>query len=118
MVIADEEIERDIREVYRPLSSSDGVENWNSLGEYSVVFRPLPGQREVWVETLVHHFSVTTNAMKVDKNDQSYFYRDLGRLRWWFKGSSAPVARFGNTTEASVFSAGLVTLLSVHIFLC
>ncbi|CAN0237418.1 unnamed protein product [Scytosiphon promiscuus] len=100
--IEDEEIERDILEAYRPLSSSDGVENWTTLGPYSVIFRRLLGQREVWVETPVYHFSVTTNAMKVGKasKNQSYYYGDLGGLRWWFKGrSSAPRVRFGNTTK-------------------
>lgn len=103
VVIADEEIERDILEAYRPLSSPDGVENWTMLGPYSVVFRRLHGQRAVWVETSVYHFSVTANAMKVDKGrkDQSCYYGDLGGLRWWFKGrSSAPRVRFGNTTKA------------------
>ena len=103
MVITDEEIEHDVLEAYRPLSSPDGVGNWTSLGAYSVVFRRRLGQREVWVETPVHHFSVTANAKKVDKGgkNQSYYYGDLGGLRWWFKGrSSAPRVRFGNTTEA------------------
>ena len=103
VVITDEEIERDILEVYRPLSSPDGVENWTILGKYSVVFRRRLGQREVWVETPVLHFSVTANAMKVDKGkkDQSYYYGDLGGLRWWFKGrSSTAKIRFGNTTKA------------------
>lgn len=103
MVIADEEIERDVLEAYRPLSSPDGVDNWTSLGKYTVVFRRLHGQREVWVETPVYHFSVTANAMKNHNGGkgQSYFYGDLGGLRWRFKGrSSAPKVRFGNTTEA------------------
>lgn len=108
MVITDEEIESDVLEAYRPLSSPDGVDNWTTLGKYSVVFRRLLGQREVWVETPVHHFSVTANAKKVDKGgkNQSYYYGDLGGLRWWFKGrSSAPRVRFGNTTEASLCSS-------------
>lgn len=58
----------------------DGVEDWTSVGKHSLVLRRLLGQREVWVETPVHHFSVTANAMKMDKgrNDQSYYYEDLG----------------------------------------
>lgn len=105
--ISDEEIERDILEAYRPLSSPDGVRNWTTIGPYSVIFRRLLGQREVWVETPVYHFSVTANAKKVDKagKDQSYYYGDLGGLRWWFKGrSSSPRVRFGNTTKASKYS--------------
>lgn len=103
MVVNDEEIERDILEVYRPLSSPDGVENWTTLGAYSVVFRQVLRQREVWVETPVNHFSVTANARKIDKagNNQSYYLADLDGLRWSFKGrSSAPGVRFGNTTKA------------------
>lgn len=103
IVVTDEEIERDILEAYRPLSNPDGMENWTCIGPYSVVFRRLLGQREVWVETPVYHFSTTANAMKVDKaaRNQSY-YGDLGGLRRWFKErSSAPRVRFGNTTEAS-----------------
>eukprot|EP00752_Nemacystus_decipiens_P013425 g11888.t1 len=102
VVISDDEIERDILEAYRPLSSADGVENWTSLSVYSVVFRRVLGQREVWVETPVYHFSVTANARKIDKagKNQSYYLADLGGLRWWFKGrSSAPGVRFGNTTQ-------------------
>lgn len=107
MAITDEEIEHDILEAYRPVSSPDGVEAWTTLGPYSVAFRRLLGQREVWVETPVHHFSVIANAMKVDKarQNQSYYYGDLGGLRWWFKGrSSAPRVRFGNTTKARKIS--------------
>lgn len=103
MIIAEEEIERDILEAYRPLSSPDGVKNWTTLGNHSVVFRRLLGQREVWDEAPVYHFSTTANAMKIDKagKNQSYYYGDLGGLRWWFKGrSSAPKVRFGNTTKA------------------
>lgn len=107
VVISDEEIEHDILQSYRPLSSPDGVGTWTTLGKYSIAFRRLLGQREVWVETPVHRFSVTANAMKVDKGakDQSFFYGDLGRLRWWFKGrSSAPRVRFGNATKARLCS--------------
>ena len=103
VVITDEEIERDILEAYRPLASPDGVESWTVLGTYSVVFRRSLGQREVWVETPLYHFSTTANAKKIDKagKNQSYYYADLGGLRWWFKGrSSAPRVRFGNTTKA------------------
>ena len=110
MVISDEEIERDVRETYRPLSSPDGVKNWTSLGPYSVVFRRLLGQREVWVETPVYHFSITANAMKIDKGgkNQSYYYADLGGRRWWFKGRSpAPRVRFGNTTKARLRNASV-----------
>eukprot|EP00752_Nemacystus_decipiens_P006258 g5643.t1 len=104
VVITDEEIQRDVLEAYRPLSSPDGVKNWTALGAYTVVFRRLLGQREVWVETPVHHFSVTASAKKVDKGgkNQSYYYGDLGGLRWRFKGRSpAPRVRFGNTTKGN-----------------
>lgn len=100
-VVTDEEIEHDILDTYKPLSSPDGVDNWTCLGPFSVVFRRWLGQREVWVETPVYHFSITANAMNVDKaGNQSYFYGDLGRSRWSFKGrSSVPRVRFGNTTK-------------------
>ncbi len=105
MFISDDEIERDILEAYRPVSSPNGVENWTTLGPYSVVFRRILGQREAWVETPVYHFSKIANARKIDKagKDQSYYLADLGGLRWWFKGSSsAPRVRFGNTTKARI----------------
>ena len=103
VVISDEEIERDIVKAYRPLSSQDGVESWTIVGPYSVVFRRLLGQREVWVETPVYHFSNTANAWAIDKaqKDQSYYLADLGGPRWVFMWrSKAPVVRFGNTTKA------------------
>ncbi|CAN0404888.1 unnamed protein product, partial [Ectocarpus sp. 8 AP-2014] len=62
----------------------------------------LLGEREVWVETPVNHFSVFSNAMKTDKGgkNQSYYYGDLGGLMWRFKGrSSVPKVRFGNETK-------------------
>ena len=120
VVITDEEIERDILEAYRPLSSPDGVGNWTCIGPYSVVFRLELGQRGVWVETPVYHFSVTANAMKVDKaaKNQSYYYADLGGLRWPFKGrSSAPRVRFGNTTKAR-FLCSYSLLVSTKISEC
>ncbi|CAN0015811.1 unnamed protein product [Ectocarpus sp. 12 AP-2014] len=64
VVITDEEIERDIQEAYRPLSSPDGVGSRTTLGPYLVVFRRLLGQREVWVETPVYHFSTIANSKK------------------------------------------------------
>lgn len=118
VVITDEEIERDILETYRPLSSPDGVENWTTLGPYSVVFRRLHGQREVWVETWVetpvYHFSSFANAMKTGKaGNQSYYYGDMGRLSWWFKGrSSAPSVRLGNATKARLSILRTVTLFA------
>eukprot|EP00903_Cladosiphon_okamuranus_P015149 g14007.t2 len=102
MVTTDEEIERDILETYRPLTSPDGVDNWTALGKYLVVFLRLLGQREVWVETPVCHFSAEANAIKVVKGgeNQSHLCRDVGVLRRWFKGrSSAPRVRFGNTVK-------------------
>ncbi|CAM9472731.1 unnamed protein product [Ectocarpus fasciculatus] len=102
VAISDEEIERDVLKTYTPLTSPDGVEDWTTLGPYSVMFRRQLGEREVWVETPVNHFSVTANAMKTDKGakNQSYYYGDLGGLRWWFKGRSrVPKVRFGNTTK-------------------
>lgn len=127
VVITDEEIERDVLEVYRPLTSSDGVNNWTTHGPYSVVFRRLRGQREVWVETPVTHFSVKSNAKKIDRaaKGQDYYYRDLGGWRWGFKGrSSVPIVRFGNnTTVSEPFLCGCTlcdsfdaTLDSVDIF--
>ena len=103
-VITDEEIERDVLEAYRPLTSPDGVNDWTTHGEYSVVFRRVQAPREVWVETPVTHFSVKSNAKKIDKGaeGQSYYYGNLGGWRWGFKGrSSVPVVRFGNNTQAS-----------------
>ncbi|CAM9423661.1 unnamed protein product [Ectocarpus fasciculatus] len=102
VLVSDEEIERDVLKTYRPLTSPDGVEDWTTLGPYSVIFRRQLGEREVWVETPVNHFSVTANAMKTDKGakNQAYYYGDLGGLRWWFKGRSrVPKVRFGNTTK-------------------
>ncbi|CAM9227605.1 unnamed protein product [Ectocarpus sp. 12 AP-2014] len=103
VAVSDEEIEHDVLQTYRPLTSPDGVEDWTTLGPYSVIFRRPLGEREVWVETPVNHFSVTANAMKTDKGgkNQSYYYGDLGGLMWRFKGrSSVPKVRFGNTTKA------------------
>ena len=104
VVITDGEIERDVLEEYKPLTSPDGVNNWTTHGRYTVFFRRVSGQREVWVETPVTHFSVKSPAKRIDKGTegQSYYYGDLGGRRWGFKGpSSVPVVRFGNNTEAS-----------------
>ena len=104
MAVTDEEIERDVLEAYTPLTSPDGVNNWTKHGSYSVVFRRVLGQREVWVETPVKYFSVKSNAKKIDKaaKGQSYYIGDLGGWRWGFKGqSSVPIVRFGNNTKAS-----------------
>eukprot|EP00752_Nemacystus_decipiens_P015533 g13859.t2 len=101
-VVADEDIEREILETYRTLSSPDGENNWTTLGSNSVVVRRLDGEREVWLETPVYHFSTITKAMKAGKsgNNQSYFYEDLGTSRWGWKGSSSvPKVYFGNTTK-------------------
>ncbi|CBN78661.1 conserved unknown protein [Ectocarpus siliculosus] len=102
VAVSDEEIERDILKTYRPLTSPDGVGDWTTLGPYSVICRRQLGEREVWVETPVNHLRVFSNAMKTDKGgkNQSYYYGDMGGLRWWFKGrSSVPKVRFGNTTK-------------------
>ena len=123
VVITDEEIERDVLEAYRPLTSPDGVNDWTTHGEYSVVFRRMQAQREVWVETSVTHFSVKSNAKKIDKGaeGQSYYYGDLGGRRWWFRGqSSVPVVHFGNNTKASdaLFLCGCLRQCRCWLLIC
>lgn len=100
----------------------DGEEHWTALGSYSVVFRPVLGEREVWVETLLNHFCTLANGVGMHsldvvpnipgfKNnssvDQPYFKGYIGGLfgvlKRKIKGTSAtPVVRFGNAIQASV----------------
>lgn len=101
----------------------DGVEGWTALGPYSVVFRPLLGEREVWVETALNHFCTVANGVDVQCSEvvpnipgfknktsshQPYYKGHIGGLfgvlKRKVKGSSAtPFVRFGNAIQARVF---------------
>lgn len=105
--VEDTDIERYIFESYRPLTSPDGQRDWTVMEPYSVVFRLVEGQREVWAETTLSHFSTKANGIKIKgyddfkHGDSTYYYGDMGGyLTRRFKGGSpTPKVRFGNATR-------------------
>ena len=110
-VLDNDGIEKYVLETYRPLTSPNGVEDWTVLRRYTVLVPPpVLGEREVWVETDVHHFCTLANAMKVaerglaktETKNHSYLYQDVA-TRWRFRVKShPPVPTFciGNATGA------------------
>ena len=107
--VEDSDIENYIIETCSPLTSPDGQHEWTVVGSYTVVFRSVDDEREVWAETPVRHFSKYTNGIRIEGYSDSkhgkrtYYYGDIGgfltRIRR--KGASAtPKVRFGNATQA------------------
>lgn len=106
----DKDIESHILEAYRPLTRPDGHDDWTVLGPYSVVFRLVDGQREVWAETPLKHFSRVASGVQVDIKGYSdtrhtkkdYYYGSMGGglTRRIMGQPSTPMVRFGNATEA------------------
>lgn len=115
-IVSDKDIEKYVLEVYRPLTSPNGAEHWTVLGPYTVIFRPVLGEREVWVEVALSHFCTVTHGVKMvavnipgynsnKPSEQSYYKGDIGglfgTLRRKIKGKTAtPVVRLGNATQA------------------
>lgn len=112
-VVDEKDIEKYVLEMYRPVTSPNGMDSWTVLDPFSVLFPPpVAGDREVWVETALFHFCTVAFAMKVAASamkiegaaTKSYLYEDVGRSRWRFpKGRpSVPTVFFGNDTKARV----------------
>lgn len=115
-MVDDKDIEKYILEMYRPLTSPNGADDWTVQGRYSVVFHPGNGDREVWVETALYHFCTVANGVRTAvpnipgyKNDkpstQSYYKGYIGGLfgmltRKAGRGSVTPMVRLGNATQA------------------
>lgn len=96
------------------------MEDWTALGPYSVIFRPVLGEREVWVETALNHFCTLANGISVHSvdvvpkipgfknnmsSDQPYYKGDIGGLFGVLKRkvketSATPRVRFGNAIQA------------------
>lgn len=108
--VEDSDIERYISESYRPLTSPDGQHDWTVMEPYSVVFRLVQGQREVWAETTLNHFSRKANGIRIKgyddlkHGDSTYYYGDMcGFLTRRIKGASpTPKIRFGNATQVTM----------------
>lgn len=129
-MVSDNDIEKYVLETYRPLMKRDGMEGWTALEPYTVVFRPLLAEREVWVEAALNHFCTVANGVTVQsldvvpnipgfKNNTSSnqpYYRGhigglFGVLKRKVKGSSeTPVVRFGNAIQARSFGSKCTTV--------
>lgn len=117
-VVDNKEIENYVLETYRPLTSRNGLEDWTILGHYSVLFRSVDGDQEVWVETALEHFCDVANGVQIitpsipgykseKRTNQPYYKGDIGglfgALRRKVKGASAtPMVRFGNATQVRI----------------
>lgn len=64
----EDDIKKYVLDTYRPLTSPDGKGNWTNMQPFSVLFSPyVDGERGVWVETTLSHFSFKAIATKIVK---------------------------------------------------
>eukprot|EP00903_Cladosiphon_okamuranus_P021121 g19402.t1 len=82
--VDDADIETYVMNRTDPLASPDGKQDWTVMEPYSVVFRLVQGQREVWVETTLRHYSTDANGSRIKgyddftRGNSTYYYGDMG----------------------------------------